>query len=86
MKLDKFNINIEKIGDIEIFSHNGYILGFRDRKDTNSILFAPIVIDKNNEKNLELYFDFIDMAWAYSYHDYGPSYDIYNKAPENPRL
>ena len=50
MKLDKFNINIEKIGDIEIFSHNGYILGFRDRKDTNSILFAPIVIDKNNEK------------------------------------
>lgn len=48
MKLDKFNINIEKIGDIEIFSHNGYMLGFRDRKDENSISFAPIVINKKD--------------------------------------
>lgn len=81
MQLDKFNINIEKIGDIEIFSHNGYMLGFSDRKDTNSISFAPFVINTKdyNEKNLDFCFDFIDMAWAYSYYDYYPSYAIYFK-------
>lgn len=81
MNLDKIDINIDKLGDLEVFSYNGYMLGFRDRKDTNSISFASIVIDKKyfTEKDLCVYFDFIDMAWAYSYYDYEPSYDIYFK-------
>lgn len=50
MQLDKMSIDIEKIGNMEIFSHNGYILGFRDKKYSDSISFFPIngIISINN--------------------------------------
>lgn len=81
MKLDKTNINLEKIGNIEIFSCDGYILGFRDKKYSDCISLFPIVINTDNyeQKTLEMYFDFIDILWTYSDYDYFPNYDVYFK-------
>lgn len=81
MQLDKMSIDIEKIGNMEIFSHNGYILGFRDKKYSDSISFFPIVTNKEeyNRKDFEMYLDFIDMVWTYSNYEYDPNYNIYFK-------
>lgn len=81
MKLDKTSIDLEKIGNIEIFSCDGYIFGFRDKKYSDCMSFFPIIINTKNydEKLLEVYFDFIYAGWNYSDYDYYPNYDIYFK-------
>ena len=81
MQLDKFSLNIEKIGNISIFSHNGYILGFKDNEFLDDISFFPIVINsKHYDKNdLEVYFNFISVMLAYSNYDCLSDYSIYLK-------
>lgn len=81
MKLNKISIDIEKIGNVEIYSYNGYILGFRNKKYSDCMSFFPIVINTKDydKKLLEVYFDFIDAGWNYSDYDYYPNYDIYFK-------
>ena len=39
MQLDKFSLNMEKIGNISIFSYNDYILGFTDDEFLDDISF-----------------------------------------------
>lgn len=81
MQLDKFSLNIEKIENISIFSHNGYILGFKDNEFLDDISFFPIVINsKHYDKNdLEVYFNFISVMLAYSNYDCLSDYSIYLK-------
>lgn len=81
MQLDKFSLNIEKIENISIFSHNGYILGFKDNEFLDNISFFPIVINsKHYDKNdLEVYFNFISVMLAYSNYDCLSDYSIYLK-------
>lgn len=84
MKLDKFSIDIEKIGEAEVFSYNGFILGYRGKRFNREIFFFPIVINENilreNKNLLNTYLDFIDMANHYNEEQYSPIYDIYFKA------
>lgn len=81
MKLEKISIDIEKIGNISIFSHNGYILGFKDNEFLDDISFFPIVINSKhyNKDDLEIYFNFISVMLAYSNYDRLPSYSVYLK-------
>lgn len=81
MKLEKTSLNIEKIGNISIFSHNGYILGFTNDEFLNDISFFPIVINsKNYDKNtLKTYFDFINIMSDYNGYNNLPKYNVYLK-------
>lgn len=81
MQLDKFSLNIEKIGNISIFSYNDYILGFKDNEFLDDVSFFPIVINlkHDNKKDLEVYFNFISVMLAYSNYDSLPNYNIYLK-------
>ena len=81
MQLDKFSLNIEKIGNISIFSHNGYILGFTNDEFLDDTSFFPIVINsKHYDKNdLEAYFNFISVMSVYNGDSDLPDYNIYLK-------
>ena len=81
MKLEKTNLNIEKIGNISIFSYNDFILGFTDDEFLDDISFFPIVINSKNydKNNLKAYFNFISVMLAYSNYDSLPNYNIYFK-------
>ena len=81
MILDKTSLDIEKIGNISIFSHNDCILGFTDDEYLDDISFFPIVINsKHYDKNsLEVYFNFISVMSAYNGYSDLPDYNIYLK-------
>lgn len=81
MQLDKFSLNIEKIGNISIFSYNDFILGFTDDEFLDDISFFPIVINSKNydKNNLKAYFNFISVMSAYNGYNNLPDYNIYLK-------
>lgn len=81
MKLEKTNLNIEKIGNISIFSYNDCILGFTDNEFLDDISFFPIVINsKNYDKDkLKTYFNFINIMSDYNGYNNLPEYNIYFK-------
>lgn len=81
MKLSKTSLDIEKIGNISIFSHNGYILGFTNYESLDDISFFPIVINSKHydKDNLEVYFNFINVMSAYNGYNNLPDYNIYLK-------
>lgn len=81
MKLEKTSLDIEKIGNISIFSYNGYILGFTNYELLDDTSFFPIVINsKNYDKNtLKTYFDFINIMSDYNGYSNLPEYNVYLK-------
>ena len=82
MKLEKFSIDIEKIGNVEIFSCDGYILGYRNKTYTDSISYFPIVInkDKPDVSFLNIYLNFVDETTQYSHgDDYYPIFSVFFK-------
>lgn len=81
MILEKTNLNIEKIGNISIFSYNDCILGFTDNEFLDDISFFPIVINsKNYDKDkLKTYFNFINIMSDYNGYNNLPEYNIYFK-------
>lgn len=81
MKLEKTSLDIEKIGNISIFSYNGYILGFTNYESLDDTSFFPIVINsKNYNKNtLKTYFDFINIMSDYNGYSNLPEYNVYLK-------
>ena len=81
MKLEKTSLDIEKIGNISIFSYNGYILGFTNYESLDDTSFFPIVINsKNYDKNtLKTYFDFINIMSDYNGYSNLPEYNVYPK-------
>lgn len=81
MKLEKTSLDIEKIGNISIFSYNGYILGFTNYESLDDTSFFPIVINsKNYDKNtLKIYFDFIRIMSDYNGYSSRNEYNIYFK-------
>lgn len=84
MKLDKFSIDIEKIGNVEIYSYNSFIFGYRNTKHEDEMFFFPIVVNENllkeNKNLLDAYLDFIDIANCYNEREYDPIYDMCFKA------
>lgn len=81
MKLEKTSLDIEKIGNISIFSYNRYILGFTNYESLDDTSFFPIVINsKNYDKNtLKTYFDFINIMSDYNGYSDLPEYNVYLK-------
>lgn len=81
MKLEKTSLDIEKIGNISIFSYNGYILGFTNNEFLDDITFFPIVINsKHYDKNkLKTYFNFINIMSDYNGYSNLPEYNVYFK-------
>ena len=59
MKFDKIDLTVEKLESVEIFSYDGYILGFRDYHQSNSVSFYPMVFNSERKNILEVYFDFM---------------------------
>lgn len=84
MKFDKINIIVEKLGYIEIFSYDGYILGFRDRNNSEFISFCPITVNSENIDVLDVYFEFIDDCCANNADGIYPS--NYRTYPTNYRI
>lgn len=74
MKFDKIDIRVEKLGIVELFSYDGYILGFRDWGYSNAIFLFPIVINNENTNMIDLYFHFIETACSYNGYDYSSYY------------
>lgn len=79
MKFNKFDISVETLGNIELFSYDGYILGFRNWDGSDSIFFCPIVINSENVNVLDVYFDFAGMCSVYNGDGYIPNYNVYLK-------
>lgn len=81
MILEKTSLDIEKIGNISIFSYNDFILGFTNDEFLDDISYFPIVINsKNYDKNdLETYFNFISVMSVYNGYSDLPDYNIYLK-------
>lgn len=77
MKFDKVDISVERLGIVELFSYDGYILGFRDLGYSNSIFLFPIVINNKNTDMLDLYFHFILTACGYNDYDYTSYYSAH---------
>lgn len=80
MELKKFSIDVEKLGNIEIFSYDGYILGYK-RRFSYEISFFPIVINKDslNEDFLHFYLNFNEILNSYNGEEYDPEYNVYFK-------
>ena len=80
-EIKKTSLDIEKIGNISIFSYNGYILGFTNYESLDDTSFFPIVINsKNYDKNtLKTYFDFINIMSDYNGYSNLPEYNVYLK-------
>lgn len=81
MQLEKFNINIEKLENISIFSYNGYILGFTTYESLDDTSFFPIVINsKHYDKDkLKIYFNFMSVMSVYNGYSDLPEYSAYLK-------
>ena len=79
MKFNKFDISVETLGSIELFSYDGYILGFENWDVSDSIFFCPIVINSENIDVLDVYFDFASMCSVYNGNGYIPNYNVYLK-------
>ena len=84
MKFNKFDVTVEKLGGIEIFSYDGYILGFRDWNSSEFISFCPITVNSENIDILDVYLEFIDTCCANNDDGVYPSnyrayFDYYNK-------
>lgn len=81
MQLEKFNINIEKLENISIFSYNGYILGFTNCESLDDTSFFPIVINsKHYDKDkLRIYFNFMSVMSVYNGDSDLPEYSVYLK-------
>lgn len=79
MKFNKFDISVETLGSIELFSYDGYILGFKNWDVSDSIFFCPIVINSENIDVLDVYFDFASMCSVYNGNGYIPNYNVYLK-------
>lgn len=77
MKFDKIDIRVEKLGIVELFSYDGYILGFRDWGYSNAIFLFPIVINNENTNMIDLYFHFIETACSYNGYDYSSYYSAH---------
>lgn len=80
MELKKFSIDVEKLGNIKIFSYDGYILGYK-RRFSYGISFSPIVINKDNLNKdfLCLYLNFNEILNSYNGKEYDPEYNVYFK-------
>lgn len=79
MKFNKVDISVETLGSIELFSYDGYILGFKNWDVSDSIFFCPIVINSENVNVLDIYCDFASMCSVYNGGDYIPNYNVYLK-------
>lgn len=81
MQLEKFNINIERLENISIFSYNGYILGFTNYESLDDTSFFPIVINsKHYDKDkLRIYFNFMSVMSVYNGDSDLPEYSVYLK-------
>lgn len=81
MKLEKTNLNIEKLGNISIFSYNGYILGFTNDESLDDMSFFPIVINsKHYDKDkLKIYFNFMSVMSVYNGDSDLSEYSVYLK-------
>lgn len=80
MKLNKFSIDIEKLGNAEIFSYDGYILGYK-RGSSHEVSFFPIVINKDNLNKdfLNIYLNFNEILNSYNGKEYDLEYKVYFK-------
>lgn len=81
MKLNKTSLDIEKLENISIFSHNGYILGFTNDESLDDMSFFPIVINsKHYDKDkLKIYFNFMSVMLVYNGDSDLPEYSVYLK-------
>lgn len=79
LKFNKFDVTVERLGGIEIFSYDGYILGFRDLSESGVVSFCPIIINNENMDTLDSYFEFVDTFYAYNGNDYISNYNVYVK-------
>lgn len=84
MKFNKFDVTVERLGGIEIFSYDGYILGFRDWNNSEFISFCPITVNSENIDVLDVYFEFIDDCCANNADGTYPS--NYRTYPTNYRI
>ena len=80
MKLEEINIKIEKLGNVEIFSYNGFILACTNKGYSDIIYFFPLLVNKDilekKENLLTTYLDFIDVINGYLRYTYSPKYDL----------
>ena len=86
MKFNKVDISVETLGSIELFSYDGYILGFKNWDVSDSIFFCPIVINSENVNVLDVYCDFASMCSVYNGGDYIPNYNVYLKDDDKSYL
>lgn len=80
MKLEEINIKIEKLGNIKIFSYNGFILACTDKGYSEDIYFFPLSINKDilekNENLLTTYLNFIHSIRKCLGYTHSPKYDL----------
>lgn len=80
MKLEEINIKIEKLGNVQIFSYNGFILACTDKGYSDIIYFFPLLVNKDilekNENLLTTYLDFVDVINGHLRYTYSPKYDL----------
>lgn len=80
MQLEEINIKIEKLGNVEIYSYNGFILACTDKGYSDIIYFFPLYINKDilekNENLLTTYLNFVNSIYQYSGYIYSPKYNI----------
>lgn len=80
MQLEEINIKIEKLGNVEIYSYNGFILACTDKGYSDIIYFFPLSINKNilekNENLLTTYLNFIHSMRKCLGYTHSPKYDL----------
>lgn len=80
MKLEEINIKIEKLGNIIIYSYNGFILACTDKGYSDIIYFFPLSVNKDilekNKNLLTTYLDFIRSMRKCLGYTHSPKYDL----------
>ena len=80
MQLEEINIKIEKLGNVEIFSYNGFILACKDKGYSDVTYFFPLLVNKDilekNEKLFSIYLDFIRSMHECLGYTHSPKYDL----------
>lgn len=80
MQLEEINIKIEKLGNVEIFSYDGFILACTDKGYSNEIYFFPLSVNKDilekNKNLLTTYLDFIRSMHKCLGYTHSPKYDL----------
>lgn len=80
MQLEEINIKIEKLGNVEIFSYNSFILACKDKRCSDVTYFFPLLVNKDilekNEKLLSIYLDFIRSIHKCLGYTHNPKYDL----------